>query len=638
MKMRLFGTLLGLLLHFGMMTPANATPDSRAAIKTSSQFDAFARKVILGRQSPFPQVMFVIDRQFVAKSGKPKLYFVNSKKFAFHIDFIRRKALSTQSLEQLLDISYESPNRRFLLGSVVRYPALNRYGVEFWQGDRLDATLLDFAMKTVGAAFPAPLAFVPNSEPHLALARALPAQDVIEAGSVYGASENLVLNAGEAVGRLKILKRVERETLLGKSDVVILEEVPLWLSPVAAIITAEFSTPLAHINLLAKSWKVPNGYVRGAAEKYRALDGEMVHVSAKGDAITIRAATPAEIAKAAIVRQQQAVRAVPADLAFGGLPALVEQRKEDVIRTGAKASNLGEVARRLAKMEKADFAVPSGFSIPFSYYEQFIRLNTIDRNIDALLADEKLAREPALMRSALERLRLRIQTAPLPPEMLATLVKRRDDVIGNVGVFARSSTNSEDLKGFNGAGLYSSVPNVKGDAALGEAIKLVWASVWNDRAFDARAAAGIDHKSVKAAVLVQRAMNAESSGVMITQNPFNPADPGAVFINAKRGLGMRVVEGRRVAEQLIYRADPESVQLLTRSGDDAMLSFDENGGVKEVSVEPGHVVLTDDLARRLARAGLAIERMFGGEPQDIEWLVIGGVIHIVQSRPYLNGK
>jgi phosphoenolpyruvate synthase/pyruvate phosphate dikinase len=167
---------------------------------------------------------------------------------------------------------------------------------------------------------------------------------------------------------------------------------------------------------------------------------------------------------------------------------------------------------------------------------------------------------------------------------------------------------------------------------------LVWASVWNDRAFDARAAAGIDHKSVKAAVLVQRAMNAESSGVMITQNPFNPADPGAVFINAKRGLGMRVVEGRRVAEQLIYRADPESVQLLTRSGDDAMLSFDENGGVKEVSVEPGHVVLTDDLARRLARAGLAIERMFGGEPQDIEWLVIGGVIHIVQSRPYLNGK
>ncbi len=134
--------LLGLLLTLGLASPAHAAPDSRAAIKSISQFDAFARKVTLGRQSPFPQVMFILDRQAEAKTGKPRLYFINSKRFEFHIAFIQKKQLSNQTQEQLLDISYSAPNRRFLVGSVVRYPTLNRYGVEFWQGDKLTGTHL----------------------------------------------------------------------------------------------------------------------------------------------------------------------------------------------------------------------------------------------------------------------------------------------------------------------------------------------------------------------------------------------------------------------------------------------------------------------------------------------------------------
>jgi phosphoenolpyruvate synthase/pyruvate phosphate dikinase len=125
---------------------------------------------------------------------------------------------------------------------------------------------------------------------------------------------------------------------------------------------------------------------------------------------------------------------------------------------------------------------------------------------------------------------------------------------------------------------------------------------------------------------------------MITENPFDPAEPDAVFINAKRGLGIRVVEGRRVAEQLLYRSDPEAIQLLNRSTDGAMLTFDANGGVREVAVEAGRVVLTDERARRLAKAGQHVARIFGSKPQDIEWLLIGDAIHIVQSRPYLRGN
>jgi rifampicin phosphotransferase len=92
-----------------------------------------------------------------------------------------------------------------------------------------------------------------------------------------------------------------------------------------------------------------------------------------------------------------------------------------------------------------------------------------------------------------------------------------------------------------------------------------------------------------------------------------------------------------VAEQLIYRPDPESIQILTRSTDDAKLVFDEAGGVRELPVEAGRLVLTDATARRLAYAGRKIEGMSNGVPQDIEWLIIGDTIHIVQSRPYLRG-
>lgn len=86
------------------------------------------------------------------------------------------------------------------------------------------------------------------------------------------------------------------------------------------------------------------------------------------------------------------------------------------------------------------------------------------------------------------------------------------------------------------------------------------------------------------------------------------------------------------------RPDPESIQVLTRSTDDAKLVFDAQGGVRELPVEPGRLVLTDLIARRLARAATRIDAMFGGKAQHIEWLMIGETIYIVQSRPYLRGS
>jgi len=204
-------------------------------------------------------------------------------------------------------------------------------------------------------------------------------------------------------------------------------------------------------------------------------------------------------------------------------------------------------------------------------------------------------------------------------------------------LFVRSSSNSEDLPNFSGAGLYTTVPNARGPQQIIEGIKTVWASLWNFEAYEARERAGVDHMKIFMAVLIQKGINSESSGVMITADPFDREDKDAIYISAKRGLGMKVVEGQRVAEQVVYRPRANAVQVLTRSEEDSLLTFDEGGGIKEVPISGERVVLSDDVVRRLATAATNIKRVFGGKDQDIEWAFMKGQIYIVQSRPFIPG-
>lgn len=635
---RLVKSLIVIAAILGFMTievPQSAfAQPSASEIAEQATFQQLSRIAPGGRYASYPQVMVVIDR--AAKDG-PRLYFVNTKRFEYHIDFVRGTYLSVQDEQVLLDANYSKPDRRFIFASLLYYPGLKRYGLEFWEGDVLDKTVLTTAMNMVAKHFFAPIAFKPNSEAQQELAANLSGLAAIEPDALFLGRDNLVLNNGKAVGTLRIIPRLTPDTVIRSTDIVILGEAPLQLSPVAGIITTQFSTPLAHVNLLAKSWKIPNGYLRDAASRFADLDGWPVVLIARDDNIIIRAATEEEVAKAAQDHAIKQVRLPPPDLAYRALPTLAEQRADDVVRTGAKAANLGEVAYEVSRHADIGFSVPPGFSIPFAYYADFVRANGLDKKIDALLADQSLRDDPIRRREALADLRAAFQAATIDLKFLAQVEARRAAITGDGGVFVRSSTNSEDLKGFNGAGLYTSVPNVLGREALGDAIKTVWGSIWNDRAFDAREAAGIDHRGVAAAVLIQHGVNAQASGVMITDNPFDRTERDVVFINAKRGLGLRVVEGKRLAEQLIYRPNPESVQVLTRSNDDAMTVFDAEGGVREAEIQPGRAVLTDALARRLALAGRMIQSLFGGTPQDIEWVVTDNSIAIVQARPYLSG-
>ncbi|MDB5441286.1 MAG: pyruvate, phosphate dikinase [Caulobacteraceae bacterium] len=631
-----FALIAALALFWLAPSLSLAAASSSPSITSRAQFDSLSRVAPGGRYFSVPQLQFVIDRTDKSQPGG-RLYFVNSKLYDYHIDFVQQTYLTPQTVEQLIAADYSRPDRRFTFGSIVFYPGLDRYGVEFFEGDIIDQPILSEAMTKLQANFFAPLAFKPNSLQHYALAASMPGLQIIDGAAAYGSRPSVILNPGQAVGRLRLIETASDDLDLRPGDIVILDTLPVRLSPVAGILTTSFSTPLSHVNLLAKSWSIPNAYQRDARTAYAALDGKTVFLDTRRDKIVLRAATSAEI-KAAASRASRSARVLKADLNFKGLPSLDQQRASDAARTGAKSANLGEVSYHQARAVNAGFSVPPGFTVPFSAYAAFVKANQLDARIDALLANPKVRTDRKVRQAALADLRAAFSAGVMDPALMAAVKARRAEIIGPGGVFARSSTNAEDLAGFNGAGLYTSVPNVLTDEQLSAAIRTVWGSVWNDTAFDAREAAHIDHRGVAAAVLIQLGMNSETSGVMITENPFDVSEWGAVFINAKRGLGLRVVEGTSVAEQIVFHSNTDdSIQLLTRSDDTLMATFDQAGGVREVPIEQGRFVLTDALSGRLAKTALAIQAWFGGKPQDIEWLTIGDKVYVVQSRPYLRG-
>src|SRR5262249_42627343 len=150
------------------------------------------------------------------------------------------------------------------------------------------------------------------------------------------------------------------------------------------------------------------------------------------------------------------------DLSVTKLASLSEQRTSSVIAYGAKSANLGELIH--AKLP--GIIVPPGFTIPFFYYDQFLHDNKLDDAIYAMLNDQKFVHDPAYRRGYLTRMRDQIQQAKMNPELRAEVLRRWHAEFAGKGVFARSSTNSEDLPNFNGAGIYTSMPNLKTDDQL----------------------------------------------------------------------------------------------------------------------------------------------------------------------------
>jgi hypothetical protein len=605
---------------------AASAPRSLERIGSRRDFDLLSRTYYQGRFGALPHVMFAVDRR-----SRDRVYYINSRLFQFHKDFVNATYLSLERGRAFYDNNYLKPDRRFILGTIASRGVSEEFTFEFWEGDQITRGLLEECYLALKGSFYAPLAFKPTSAAHEQAAREarLPVRTELPGVGAYQP-----LNLGTGIGQLRIVEQLTPDTVIDRNQIVIFKEVPVHLTPLSGIIMTQRASPLSHVNMLAKSWAVPNATIRDADRLFKQLEGKYVRLEVREDGYSLTPADAREVEKRNREWVKRSDLVTPrADLAYGLLADLGGQRARDAIRFGAKSANLGEIVH--ARLPGV--MVPRGFTIPFRHYQEFIRRNHLEERIAAAVEEDRFVHDPKYRKARLAEIREWIERGDHDPAFKRTVLTKVHREYRGLGLFVRSSTNAEDLPNFSGAGLYTTVPNVRSDEQLMAAIKTVWASVWNYEAYEARESFGMNHFGVYPAVLIQEGIDADSAGVAITTDPFDPADRGGVYVNAKRGLGIKVVEGRREAEQVIYRPATGSIQVLTRSDEDTMLAFDERGGVKELAIEQQRRVLTDEMVRRLARAAIRIKRAFGGRDQDIEWAYRGGRLYIVQSRPYVVG-
>jgi hypothetical protein len=603
---------------------------SLPAIKSKADFDRLS--VVWDANTPYalPHLMIVIDRK-----DNNKIYYVNKKRYSFHKDFVNGTYLSLERGREFFNNNYLKPNRRFILGTLAYQTPLRRYTFEFWEGDLIPADLIQVAYEVVNKSFFTAVAFKPNSLRQEEVSSTLAGVQRVLQSDIAKEQAYQALNIAKGLGRIHIIEKLDDHVEIGSNEILVLDEVPIQLPPVAGIITSQPSTPLSHINLLAKGWGIPNAYIKNAKELLKQYDGWWVSFETLRENYTIKRADMDQLREYQRRQSQRTDLMRPrSTLTETRLLDLSRQRARASIAFGGKSANLGEVM--FARLP--GIVVPNGFTIPFHYYDQFINDNELDEVIFGLLNDQKFVHDPAYRREKLVQLRQQIEAANFNAELRQKVLAKVAQEYAGKGLFVRSSSNSEDLPNFSGAGLYTTVPNVRGDQELIDAIKKVWASLWNFEAYEARERAGVDHSKIYMAVLLQEGINSESSGVMISTDPFDPENRAAIYISAKRGLGIKVVEGQRIAEQILFRPRTNAIQVLTRSAEDSLLTFDERGGVKEVPITGDRVVLTDDVIRRLVRAAMAIKRVFSNRDQDIEWAYMKGQIYIVQSRPFVPGS
>ena len=627
--------IAGLLLTFysggaaSRVVAQKDAPRSVATINSQAEFDSLAVTYDPDTSYALPHLLFVIDRQ-----DQNKIYYVNTRRYAFHKDFVNGTYLSLERGREFFENNYLKANRRFILGTIAYQTPLKRWTFEFWEGDLIPADQIKVTADVIKGSFFTPVAYKPNSNRQDEESRKVAGLERVLQSDIAREQEYQALNVAKGLGRIHVIPKLDDHVEIGFNEILVLDEVPVQLPPVAGVITSHPSTPLSHINLLAKGWGIPNAYIKNAQTLLKQYDGWWVAFETRRDGYTIKRADVDQLREYQRRLAQRLDVVKPRfNLAETRLLGLSRQRAPSAIAYGGKSANLGEVMNA----HLPGIVVPNGFTIPFYYYNQFLQANKLDDAIFALLNDQKFVHDPAYRREKLANLRESIKQGKFDEELRAQILRRVKLEFPRKGLFVRSSSNSEDLPNFSGAGLYTTVPNVRDPNQIADAVKTVWASIWNFEAYEARERAVVDHSKIFMAVLIQEGINSESSGVMITTDPFDRDNKGATYISAKRGLGIKVVEGKKVAEQIIFRQRTNAVQVLTRSDEDSLLTFDDQGGVKEVAITGERVVLTDDVIRRLVTAATAIKRVFGSRDQDIEWAYMKGQIYIVQSRPFISG-
>jgi pyruvate,water dikinase len=303
---------------------------------------------------------------------------------------------------------------------------------------------------------------------------------------------------------------------------------------------------------------------------------------------------------------------------------------KDRLAVGGKGGSLGELTR-------AGVGVPPGFVVRTAAFESFLgsleKEEAIRPSVEAL-SDHELDR----IKSVSERMRARFENSPLPEELQAEIFAAHAALCRegpNLPLAVRSSATTEDAEDASFAGLQDTYLWVTGAEATLHSVRSCWASIYSVPSIAYRRKRGIPEAKVAMAVVVQRMVDARSSGVMFTRSPLT-GDRSVITIEGAWGLGSAVVSGEVTPDRFVIAKITGEISVREIRDKHVRHSPAPGGGIIEVKTSEDIrriPCVSDEELTVLRDIACKVERHYG-RPQDIEWAINqSGEIFLLQSRP-----
>lgn len=546
--------------------------------------------------------------------------------------------------------SYLEGSAQWARASVLR--ELNEVQEHYGQVEPLALALIDDVLRSSSALTLASRTELLSTDADRLAGRRHQVGDAAQRNGIRG------LNPGIAIGKLDIIPADDPNFKILSDRVYVIPATLADLKPMKGILTLDSGNALSHAQLLAANLGIPNATVPSSMlPEFRKYVGkEVFYAVTQGGTVVLRpwdrlsASEQAQWRKSVTTRRRIALDTSRVNLDDRALKTLAETTSQDSgVRCGPKAANLGQLQRLFPEN------VAPGLVVPFGVYWAHVskadaRGNSLAASIQTAYAEAEKLRaagrtEQEILESIAPKLagfRQAIRTIPLDPAFVADLRRRMTEVFGadgSYGVFVRSDTNAEDLPQFTGAGLNLTVPNVVGFEKILQALRDVWASPFEERAYAWRAQALTSSDRVYPSVVLYRTIRSDKSGVMATAD-LTTLDPSGITVNMNEGVAA-VVDGG-VSESLLLQANG-AVRLLAQARSAYRKLALPTGGFQEIPTSGSDWVLSDAEVGQLRKLASDVKARFpvqdpsaAGLPWDIECGFEAGQLRLFQIRPLVR--